>query len=489
MRQPETAPAARAGLAGRPGTQSAASRSRFGDYLALLGGGNTAILAQVPQERARFVQMAGVLLTTAAIAAISMMFALHDGVGSPLAIAVVGGLFWGAVILNLDRFLVLSMGVTRNRLQLAWMALPRLLLASVIALVISTPLVLRIFAPDINAQLAVLHQQKANQIAELAASSAPAREANQVLAQINADQATLAGKLPNTVTSPQLQNAQARVTKLQDKVKQAYQAEIAARESWQCQLYGQTCNGASGVAGNGPIAHADYNQYQQAVSVYDSAAAELESAQAAENAAQARVAKTESTLLAQLQTNAQSELPALQDQYLKLKREVQAQSALASAANNADTGILAQLQALSEVSAQNASLKTAQVTVFVLFFLIEILPVTVKFLLNMGPRSAYEAIAEHQEEQAARLALMRLDEERYIEEEKSRDRINVESLMRQKEKDLGQQANQYVASQMEDIMDAALAEWRSAVQAKLASRPEARSPSQPPADFTVPSDL
>jgi hypothetical protein len=115
-------------------------------FLTWLGGGDKTLLAGVPHERPRFTQMALVLLSTAGIAALSMIFALHDGVGVPLLPSAVLCLAWGGIILNLDRFLVLSMGSSRHRWRLVLITLPRLALAAVLALVISTPLVLRIFA-------------------------------------------------------------------------------------------------------------------------------------------------------------------------------------------------------------------------------------------------------------------------------------------------------------------------------------------------------
>ena len=54
-------------------------RPQYGDFMAGLGGADSEILAKAPRERARFVQMAGVLLTTAGIAILAMIFALHDG--------------------------------------------------------------------------------------------------------------------------------------------------------------------------------------------------------------------------------------------------------------------------------------------------------------------------------------------------------------------------------------------------------------------------
>ena len=60
-------------------------RINISDSLAWLGGADKDTLAVVPQERMRFIQMALVLLTTASIAMVSMMFAMNDGVKVPLA--------------------------------------------------------------------------------------------------------------------------------------------------------------------------------------------------------------------------------------------------------------------------------------------------------------------------------------------------------------------------------------------------------------------
>jgi ABC-type transport system involved in multi-copper enzyme maturation permease subunit len=142
--------------------------SRFGDLMAGLGGADKTILDEVPQDRARFTQMAGLLLTTAGIAVLAMTFALHNGVKVPLFPAIVLGIAWGIVILNIDRFLVISMGDSRTRRwRLAGIMLPRFALAVLIALVVSTPLVLRIFASDINEQLSVMHEQQSKRFAEL----------------------------------------------------------------------------------------------------------------------------------------------------------------------------------------------------------------------------------------------------------------------------------------------------------------------------------
>jgi hypothetical protein len=440
---------------------------RAGDFMAWLGGGDHALLERVPQERARFVQMAGVVLTTAGIAVVSMTFALHDGIKAPLSAAVVLALLWGLVILNLDRFLVLSMGDTRNRVRLVLITLPRLALAAVLALVISTPLVLRIFASDINQQLFIMQQRASRQQAALISGSGEQQEADRIKAQINSDESILNGHLPQAITSPQLQSAQAQVSQLQSQAQSDYQAEVTAREAWQCELDGQNCVGSSGKVGNGPRAQAKYMEYQQAVKTYDAAQSRLNAALAAENAAQHSFSNNMSSRVGQIKTQAQQELPALRARYQKLESDLQGTAANGQKVNNANTGILAQLQALSEASGQSSSLQAARLAVLALFFLIEILPVTVKFLLNIGPLSAYEVVARLAEDERIDAATTRRIEARRTEEAGSQARVSVQADMRRREEDLGRHVNQQVAAEITKILDASLRDWGRQALASL----------------------
>ena len=457
------------------------------DFMTWLGGGDPVVLKQVPRGRARFVQMAGILLTTASIAVLAMIFALHDGVKVPLFPALLLGLFWGVVILNIDRFLVLSMGTTRDRWQLFFMALPRLALAVVLSLVISTPLVLRVFASDINAQLYTTRLEQSKQQAQLEASSKEQKQLNQVQSQISADNAILSGHIP-TVTSPQLQAAQAQVARLQPLAQTDFQKENSAYEAWQCELDGQDCAGSSGKSGNGPRAQAKQQLYQQAAAAYDSAETQLQQAQAAEQAAQAEVTQADPGVLARDEQQARQALTKLDQQRDQLEAYIQGESAYGTKVNAADTGILAQLQALSQASARSSSLQAARLAVLALFFLIEILPVTVKILLNLAPPSAYDIVAKLTDDQLTEEARVRRVEKRHNAEAKSRTRINVEDDMRTREENLGKQANAHVADEMTKILDIALQEWSQQVRTTLsASAPRpgpapAANGSPPPAN-------
>lgn len=441
---------------------------RIGDFMAWLGGADPAILARAPRERARFVQMAGVLLTTAGIAALAMIFALHDGVKVPLFPSLVLGLFWGVIILNLDRFLVLSMGATRDRWKLVLMAVPRLALAVVLSLVISTPLVLRVFASDINAQLYTMRLENSRQQARLEAHSKEQQQLNQVQAQINTDNAVLAGHI-GAVTSPQLQTAQAQVTRLQPQAQSDFQTANRDYEAWQCELTGQHCSGSSGRSGNGPRAQAKEQAYQQAKATYNSVDAQLTQAQAAERAAQTGVAKDQPAVLSRDQQQARQALPKLYRQRNTLQAYIRGSAAYGTKVNQANTGILAQLQALSQASARSPSLNAARLAVLAVFFLIEILPVTIKILLNLLPPSAYEIVAKAKDDEITDVARNQRVTNRRIEEGRSRTRINVEDDMRTREETLGRQANEHVAAEMTTILDTALQEWSRQVRSTLAA--------------------
>jgi hypothetical protein len=427
--------------------------------MAWLGGGDQEILAQVPQERARFVQMAGVLLTTAGLAVVSMTFALHDGVKAPLAPSVILGLVWGVVILNLDRFLVLSMGSTRDRKRLVLITLPRLALAVLLALVVSTPLVLRIFQSDINQQLFIMQQQESRREASLEAGSGEQQQANQVQAQIATDQGILNGHLPQTITSPQLQSAQVQVSQLQKEAQRDYQTEVTAREAWQCELEGQNCEGASGKVGDGPRAQAKYLEYQQDARTYDAVASELSAAQASEKTAQQSFTGDLASRLQQVKAAARQALPGLQHEYASLETGLQATAAAGRKLNDANTGILAQLQALSDASATSPGLEAARLAVLLLFFFIEILPVGVKFLLNIGPPSAYEVVAKLREDELIDAAHTQRVEGRRIGESQSQTRISLAADMQQKKVDLGKHASTRLASEMTTVLDATAGEW------------------------------
>lgn len=132
-----------------------------------------------------------------------------------------------------------------------------------------------------------------------------------------------------------------------------------------------------------------------------------------------------------------------------------------------NTGILAQLQDLSTVGRKNPTLRIAQIFVTLLFFCIEILPVMVKVLLNMGPLSTYETLLKNEEDSIIDDAKLKRVIKRRNAQGEADKQIAVDEHMRQLEEDLGKKANGHVAEHMEAILDGTLAEWSAQVQAQL----------------------
>ena len=125
---------------------------RLIDVLAQLGGGDKEVLRELPRERSRFAQVGGTSLCTAVIAALSMFFALHGSLRVALAFAIVLCVFWGVVVFSIDRLLVVSVSAASGT-RLALVAVYRLVLTAGIAVISSTALAIRIFTPEIAAEL------------------------------------------------------------------------------------------------------------------------------------------------------------------------------------------------------------------------------------------------------------------------------------------------------------------------------------------------
>lgn len=444
---------------------------RISDFMVWLGGADKTVLKKVPQARSRFAQMGGVLLTTAGIAAMSMTFALHDAVKAPWFVAGFIGFLWGGVILNLDRLLVLSIGSIRNSRHMLLMALPRLAMATVLAVVISTPLVLRIFQRDINNELFIMRQQASAQQKSLEANSNEQHEANQLNSKIAADNSILAGNLPVNVTSPELKTAQQKVATLQSQESSEQKTVDNDIEAYECEADGSGphCAGATSKVGKGPIYKAKYLRYKQDLATLNSTKAQLRMATAQEQADEKQIASSQASILKHDQAVAKATLPGLQRQLKQVNAELQQQDAEGTAVNNSNTGLLAQIRALFAASGNNPALALAHLCVFLLFFMIEILPVTVKLLLSLDKTSPYDSVAKKRDDKIIDAMKIKRAEARQISEQKSQTRIAIESDMRKREVYLGVRANQYVEDELIKILDAALQRWGTQVTAQLSA--------------------
>ncbi len=123
--------------------------SGFTKFFWWCSGANQDVLIDCPQsEHNKYVGIGATVFFTGVLATISGGYALFS-VFKSVYPAIAFGIIWGLVIFNLDRFIV----STLRKDELFWnefkLVLPRLILAIILAIVISKPLELKIFEKEI----------------------------------------------------------------------------------------------------------------------------------------------------------------------------------------------------------------------------------------------------------------------------------------------------------------------------------------------------
>lgn len=131
---------------------------RFRDFFLFCSGVHVPMLKKAPSETNKYGGIGATIFFTGLLAAFSGGYALWTVFSSPWG-AIVFGIIWGLMIFNLDRYIVSGMKKRNKFMQEFGMAVPRLLLAVLIAMVISKPLELKVFEKEINQELIVMEQQ------------------------------------------------------------------------------------------------------------------------------------------------------------------------------------------------------------------------------------------------------------------------------------------------------------------------------------------
>lgn len=145
--------------------------SWFRRFLWFCAGADVELLKRCPQsERIKEEGIGGIVLATGGLAFVSGSYAFYTvfanhrslGVNEPtdigaLIIAIIFGFLWALVIFNLDRFIVSSVSHGDGSSKITWDefkgALPRLFMALIIGVCLSTPLEIRVMKSEIEAAL------------------------------------------------------------------------------------------------------------------------------------------------------------------------------------------------------------------------------------------------------------------------------------------------------------------------------------------------
>ncbi len=109
------------------------------------------ILDACPSEHTKYVGIGATIFLTACLAVVSGSFAIYTLLQNTVA-ALFFGLLWGALIFNLDRYIVSSIRKEGKVWHEFGMAVPRLFLAVLISIVITKPLEVKLFENQIKAE-------------------------------------------------------------------------------------------------------------------------------------------------------------------------------------------------------------------------------------------------------------------------------------------------------------------------------------------------
>ncbi|MGY1771912.1 DUF4407 domain-containing protein [Blastococcus sp. SYSU D00813] len=427
-----------------------ARRRRIGDGLATLGGARPELLEVAPGARPRFVALGGVLLSTGGLAVLSMAFAVAMALGVWWPVALLIGLGWGFVVVNLDRMLLVGMAHDSSVGRNIALAIPRLGLALVLGVVIATPLTLQVFHKEIDTEIVTMQAEAADEYRTSLEADARFAGLPELAQQVALEEQIVA---TGGAADPALAGVQAEVGAKQTALDQAVATHQQLQARAQCELDG-TCG--TGDAGTGQA-------YVEARAAADAAAVAVTAARTALDDARSAAADAEDRSLAL----ASSSLTTNQEQLARLSAEQDRLQAQFDDTNEGSGGILLRLEALDRLSDRNTTLWAAKTMLSLLFLCVEMLPVLVKLLLNFGPPSAYDELA----------AL------------RDRGDVEVEELQKRSRLEIAQAQEELLVMAEKERVDrhkeAVLARRRSALAAAAAAQqqpqPAAPAPAEAPA--------
>jgi hypothetical protein len=132
--------------------------NKIRDFFWQCSGANKSLLEECPTEASKYAGIGATVFFTGVFASLAGFYATYT-VFENIWPAIGIGLIWGLMIFNLDRYIVSSMRKSGDRWKELKMATPRIILAIMIAVVISKPLEMRIFEKEIDSELILMEQE------------------------------------------------------------------------------------------------------------------------------------------------------------------------------------------------------------------------------------------------------------------------------------------------------------------------------------------
>lgn len=311
--------------------------NKIKEFLWFCSGAFFPLIRRSPSESNKYVGIGGAVLFTGILAALSAGYALYT-IFESVGIAMLFAFLWGLLIFNLDRFIVSSMR-KRNSVWSEWkLAIPRIALAVLLALVISKPLELKIFEKEINRKL----------------------DEGKTLAIIETKERLDQG-------FPELQLLDNTINQLREEIQQKEIFRNQKQQEYDDERFGNKTAGTTGLRGLGINAQKKEEQLDEAQRDY----------RETEQRNQARIGELEGQrkeLMALRQQEFEKQQPGI-DQF---------------------DGIAARMDALSQLTEESDAMAMANLFIILLFVAIETAPIFVKLLAEKGPYDHF--LEKHEEE-------------------------------------------------------------------------------------------
>ena len=303
-------------------------------------------------EHSKYVGIGAAVFLTGVLAGVAATYAFST-VFDSYRWAVAFGIFWGLMIFNLDRYLVLSI---RKKLPLkdqklgekvwywaevAWLAVPRIALAALLAVVITKPLELLIFKEEVALEMPSLQADQAK--------------------EFQRELETESGDSAGTTLS-------ARIKKLQDENKQL-EEQINDKQAEQQKARQAAVDEALGLATLPP---GEGRVFELKKKIADAKEAE-----------------------AQEYIKPKQELLKLNNERIQdLTRQQQAVEQQAAQLSRSTNGLATQLQAFSRLTKKNSAIWQADLALMAIILILELAPILTKFYAKYGPYDKLLDLAE-----------------------------------------------------------------------------------------------
>ncbi|MCE3259943.1 MAG: hypothetical protein K0S12_1584 [Bacteroidetes bacterium] len=309
--------------------------NRTGKFILFCSGASLPLLKRCPTEVNKYFGIGASVLFTSIFAALSAGYALSVVFDSTWA-AIAFALLWGAMIFNLDRFIVSSMRKGRAPVKDSLIALPRIVFAIIIALVVSKPLELKIFEKELNRKLD--EKRTAEALGAKASIHRSFPEINELEQKIR-------------IAKNEIQAKES----FRDKLQQEYDAE----------RFGKKTPASTGIAGIGNNARKKEIQLDEAQKDLDQTSIR--------NLTKINLYEQQlGQLFALKQLEFSKQKPAI-DRY---------------------DGLAARIEALSVLTTESSAINLVNIFLVLLFILIETTPILIKLMAQRGP---YDELMEGHE--------------------------------------------------------------------------------------------